>query len=257
MEVQYRLVQFVPDLDRNEPVNVGVITDDGTETDARFWGEGAPAVVVEKLPRWLPLDRADYEGWIRYFRGRLADGQLYDGLTRLRQSSIRVSPAPSFADIAASGIHQATGELFERLVDRPSRRRASKADRIGAAVDRILVQAVGAFEENVSVPAEYDGKRTSVPFRRRARQGLMDFLVGQRPDDIGYHARELESRISAAQRVQPARVFIAFVEMDMTGAPGYEEAIIPLERLGEVVAVDNESQAVDDVQALLSPAPNG
>jgi hypothetical protein len=143
MNNQYLVAKYIPDLDRMEPRNIGVV----------FWANGAVKTrFADPELVGLSVDDANYERWIEYWR-RLA-GQKSIQIENRRPASVKTSRFISEFQRAQRGnymletggelvddvkdLDEAADFLFSRLVSSAQPREARRADQLRIAADSVL-----------------------------------------------------------------------------------------------------------------------
>jgi hypothetical protein len=122
---RFLIVKYIPDLDRMEPRNIGVLLWSENGVAARFIGEGQdkfrPPTFVEKK------NRVAYADWIRFFRRNLAKEKL-NGISsaspefldairsKARENYAAVEGGQLLASLASDECQEAADEIFERFV---------------------------------------------------------------------------------------------------------------------------------------------
>jgi hypothetical protein len=128
----YLIAKYVPDLARNEPVNIGLVVYDGTRVAARFEGETDDRPIdLRRVRHRIPSSRA-YQQWVMYWRRALndpaildetlreaagGDARVIDRLVNLPARDFYLEHGGTIAfDLDEPTLDETLGELYERLV---------------------------------------------------------------------------------------------------------------------------------------------
>lgn len=130
---RYLLARYVDDLTRNEPVNVGVIAYDGSQTIARFDGENDEGHIDLRRVRHRITGSNTYRAWVNYWRRALTEPQavfpdaaalgrreILDRLVQRGGDEFTLIPGGEILlDADARDLQTTLDGLFERLVRAP------------------------------------------------------------------------------------------------------------------------------------------
>jgi hypothetical protein len=114
MKAQYWIAQYVEDVFRNEPKNVGIIARIGDEIDAQFIGESKTGEVDGRKLRLFKCPEV-YREWIQYWRRMINCGSL-DKLLKQTGSNFRVNQGGLVTDIGADTTEAVVTYLYSLLV---------------------------------------------------------------------------------------------------------------------------------------------
>lgn len=141
-EANYWIAQYVEDLFRNEPRNVGVIVRAGDQLAARFLGEGEDQTIDgRKLKVFAYADV--YRQWVKYWRTEIARNDT-DTLVKRSGAHYRIVPAGQITDCDHDSAAMVAAYLYSLLVS---------ADGFAAAISSQDAEA-GAEPATVSLEAE-------------------------------------------------------------------------------------------------------
>ncbi len=139
MSVRYLLAKYIPDIQRFEPVNIGVIVWSNGSTRARFYGEiyGRPGQISGgRVPKNWPLPA--YRQWVAYWCKQLDQGaitpatggkpvsktssEFIDVLTASNRGNFLLSDGGIVLDdVGQESLSELAEDLFCRLVEDPSK----------------------------------------------------------------------------------------------------------------------------------------
>jgi hypothetical protein len=158
---QFLIVKYVPDLERMEPRNVGVILwDDGGGAVARFYGEGqedstprAPTFIDKK-------NRVVYAEWVRYWHRNLAkpalngvsreSAKFVDAIKRRsRDNYIVVEGGRLTTSINPDERRAALDEIFQRFVGEEP-----PVVKLKQACDKAIKNAIPREQRETNYPIE-------------------------------------------------------------------------------------------------------
>ena len=147
MNAKYWIAQYVSDLFRNEPRNVGVIAQVGSDVEARFSGETLDFQIDGRRIRVLPHPDV-YRQWIDYWRSRLSAGEL-DLLKEESGHHYRVVEGGFATDIGHDSTEDVVTYLYALLVSEGGFREAVKNEETEDTVARQSLQTdiESAFQE--------------------------------------------------------------------------------------------------------------
>lgn len=248
------LIQYMPDLRRQEPRNVGVVLEaDGRWTwrfvAQRMAGEGT--INGRQLPR--DITAARMRSWVDYFIRKARD-DAWDDVLRLAHGRPREMSAHLGGTIA--DVFDPTAEvenLFLELVTDPSREVVGPAELLRNAVDRILSSAAVLPTADYEVPAVFDDIPSTVTFDLGYKNGQLHLmnrlLLGKQAPN---HARELWARMRGAREAESAQSF--FVFYNSQAAPSddlLEQSVGILDEQAHTLDVKDEPSATETLKAVL------
>jgi hypothetical protein len=114
MSAHYWIAQYVQDVFRNEPRNVGVFVAVGNDIAAKFFGENEDFAIDGRTLRKFPHPEA-YRQWIKYWRGELTGGRIAS-LPESSSANFRVLEAGKVVDIGADCARDVATYLYSTLV---------------------------------------------------------------------------------------------------------------------------------------------
>lgn len=190
MTASWYLAKAIPDLHRNEPVNVGLIVQDGGRVGSRFIGFSDDGTVrKQSIPRWI--DNDVYLSWVSYYRRHASNGPLDRVIDR---RSSHLDPfyierrGVVLEEIAPGELDDFVNRMYASLVERRDPL-ASTAD-LRSEVDRLikaLPGGAGQFTHNFEIDVEDRGVDHRVRFDWRfngAKPTLIDGVkIGQRSQE--------------------------------------------------------------------------
>ena len=160
---RYLLAKYIPDAQRMEPRNIGVVLWADGNLMARFVGESDPPDSRSRLPVRLGIpDRHVYEKWIGYWREQIekpsltrdADGcavdrndpEFLDALTTKSDFAFMLVPGGTLrTDVSASELKDAVSDLYNRLVleeaDSPEMKSEAESTVLRNAWSKLATQA--------------------------------------------------------------------------------------------------------------------
>ena len=124
---RFLIVKYVPDLERMEPRNIGVILWSEGYVAARFFGEGEDGSRLRPPPFIERRNRVVYGDWVRYWHRNLAKPKL-NGIVResvqfvdavcskSRDNYIVVKGGQLLTTLTPDECREAVDELFDRFV---------------------------------------------------------------------------------------------------------------------------------------------
>ncbi|MGA3065510.1 MAG: hypothetical protein ABSF29_01550 [Tepidisphaeraceae bacterium] len=132
----YLIAQYVPDLMKREPRNVGVFVQIGNEVQGKFLGEIEPGRLDKRKINTFPYPTV-YEQWVDYWRGTMSDPEAFQTFVRAGKDFFPVIEGGEVWDIGQDSIDDVTEILFKSLVG-----------------DGNFAKALGGFvqEEDVTAP---------------------------------------------------------------------------------------------------------
>lgn len=117
MTAKYWIAQYVQDLFRQEPRNIGVFVEMDGQKDVQFIGEGEDGQIDGRRLRLFQYPDA-YREWVGYWRRRAAEaGTGIDELVAASGSHFRVIEGGELSDVGEDSLQDATGYLYSLLVD--------------------------------------------------------------------------------------------------------------------------------------------
>jgi hypothetical protein len=255
MTATWYLVRHVPDLRRREPKNVGVVLRTGAGSWlSKFVGETDEGILRRRdVPRSFANFEV-YESWVDYFRRKLSDeawGDVEHLQSRRKGNYFAERGGQIFDD--RPDWKAELDALFSDLVKLPEKKRVkSPLAFIRREVDSIFDAVELPVIREVRIEADYDGRRTTVPFRYEYVNGqphIMD-IVQVHATNAAADARELRSRFEAVRVAGAANSFVSFFSSKYLDEEHIDDILAPIERLSLAVDVDNREVAIETVARL-------
>jgi hypothetical protein len=114
MAVRYFVAQYVPDLFRKEPRNVGVVVSSGASLAARFVGESAPGSFDGRKLRGFSYPEI-YKEWVLYWRKMVASNDV-EAIVRSSREHYIVGPGGEVTDTGDDPLDSVVNYLYSTLV---------------------------------------------------------------------------------------------------------------------------------------------
>ena len=114
MKAQYWIAQYIDDLFRNEPRNIGIIARVGDQIAAQFVGESESGEIDGRKLKLFKYPEV-YREWLQYWRRMINRGSL-DKLFRESKSNFRVNEGGIVTDIGADAPEAIVTYLYSLLV---------------------------------------------------------------------------------------------------------------------------------------------
>lgn len=239
MRNAWYLVKSVPDIYRNEPINIGVIVALGGEVATRFVGQDQHGNVDgRRLPHHVP-SASEYRGWIGYFERAAREPDFEERIDRLakRPRGIVVERRGGFVGGLDEGtIQERADMLFSMAVAHPAR---VDTPTIEAATDNILSRLSARILRDVPVRVQDRGRPTDVYFRylhEGSHRTLMDRIHMSGPErQIMRQVNDLLFRIELVERSKKHEEFLVMYDAVTTEAS--EEQLQRIESYANTVNV--------------------
>lgn len=168
MSANYWIAQYIGDVFRNEPKNVGVFVEYKGVLDGRFFGEIDQQIDGRKL-RAFPYPDV-YRQWIEFWRKEVRSGASPTKLVNSSTSNFQVKQGGFVSDVEGSSIAELLDYLYALLVSEGGFREAISAgihdagepavSLINEVVDVLVEHRLLGLEDNLVVPHPI---RRSVP----------------------------------------------------------------------------------------------
>ncbi|MEW1952788.1 hypothetical protein [Terrabacter sp. NPDC080008] len=242
------LIKTVPDLFRNEPINVGVMVTIDGEVGSRFFAQDERGRIDgRRLPRTFP-PLSTYREWVSYFSRVASEDGLEERLQRLaeRPREMVVERRGGFAGDTVSGTPQQRADaLFAALVDDD---RMTDIPTVDASVDDLFRRLDATIDRDVDVRVrDKGGIPTTVHFRYRHTGNhvtLMDRVhLGGGERRVSQAVNDLLFRIRLAEKSAKVRDFL--VMHDEIRDSQMEHEVERIERYANVVDVTSNDPAQD------------
>lgn len=136
MTVKCHVAQYIPDLLRAEPRNVGVIVRRGDQVRARFVGETGSEKLDYRRVRKVVRNPETFDHWVQYWRSSLAEGVSIGRLQELTTQHFRLIASSEIADTEDDSLDSVCHYAFRLLVGPPDEARIGidEPDTEGAAL---------------------------------------------------------------------------------------------------------------------------
>jgi len=166
MNAQYWVAQYIPDLFRNEPRNIGVIAQVGSEAVARFVGETPDLQVDGRKTRAFPYPDV-YRQWVAYWRSRLSAGKP-DSLKEDSGHHYRIVEGGLATDIGYDSPEDVVAYLYALLVAEGGFREATQTEEnTEDTIDRAALQTdIETAFQNAHILADSGDLLVQHPIRR-------------------------------------------------------------------------------------------
>lgn len=142
LSIEWAVAKWVPDLSRNEPVNIGVLLWLDGNVHTRFLGQSDETIDGRQLTGIGPI-RPDidlYRQWVRYWRRAGEKGRTLESLLRRRAGdTFYVEPAGARAPVGGESPRGVLDDLYRRLVEPPGK--APSEPTFRSQVDDLLGEA--------------------------------------------------------------------------------------------------------------------
>jgi hypothetical protein len=256
MKARWVVAKYIPDLRRNEPVNIGVILEAGGEIVARFRGERADGRIDGR--RIGEISSAEnYKNWIAYWRGSIVDDQIpLDSLVNLSAGDenyfLEQSGSRLIGDDESSP-DEMLDRLYADLVDphgAPTVRYVSakrSSERVFKGLG-IWEAVTTSYRANITVP---DGPADSTSFDYSYRNGklhLMKAIAVSEESTEAVHAASWGYE-KARESIDPVVRGSSLISLVLVRDPEAAATQIDLLRSqSRVIALDDE----DDAEAALA-----
>ena len=199
MAADWYLVKHVPDLMRNEPINVGVVVTGDGRARARFVGEREDGTIDgRRVPR-IVEGLETFKAWAAFIRREAEAGRLDERIASLARrggdSFVLERRGAVVGDLAATSIDAAVDQLYCAAVAvEPAAAAPSGLDALAEhVVGRLALPAGRELERSVDYPLTIRGEPIQVHFDYRYVNGkvtLMDKV------NLGGHGRRLTQSVN-------------------------------------------------------------
>lgn len=258
MTATWYLVQYIPDVRRREPRNIGVALRTPTGWLTRFFAEQSDGSINGHKLRGKGIDTEVYKTWVSYYR-RKADRNKWEDVDDLQATRRGNYVAQIGGHLLIDPASWATtlDQLYAELVETPEELTPPKTkseDHFDAAIEQLLSSAGIQADRHVKVNGKWldDGPTVQVPFSYSFVNGqphLMDRIYWHvKPDKAEADARELRARIDAVKRAGTAKSFVSFYASGTLPNLDLEGLLSPLDRISYTVDVDQPNQAMETLK---------
>lgn len=146
MSARYWIAQYVQDVFRNEPRNVGVLVAVGNDVAGRFLGENEDGIIDGRRLKNFPYPDV-YRQWITYWRRELAKGHVAE-LPEHSAANFRVADGGTVSDIGGDAASTVAEYLYSTLVSDGGLREAlAEAEETEPQRTLLDVEVAGALAE--------------------------------------------------------------------------------------------------------------
>jgi hypothetical protein len=259
------LVRYMPDLQRREPRNVGVVlrTGDGLWL-SKFIGEKDDGNIDGRHLRRYDISSEVYKTWVRYFRRKAADDSWPD-VQRMQSARIRNYFTEQGGQYLGriSSSQSLLDDLYSRLVEEEtlpalpsSVKPLSPTDYLVSRVDEVLARAGVQPQRDVEVEARYGDKTDTVPFRYSYKNGqvhLMDLVTTRKnAQEAAKDSRELRARVQGVRDAGNIKSFVAFYDRDFIPHDELEHILRPIEGLSLTVDINQKTDATQSIRQIMT-----
>lgn len=165
MSASYVIAQYVADVFRGEPRNVGVAVQRGGEVSARFFGEGVEgeATVIDGR-RLRGFEYPDvYRQWVTYWRKQLTVTGDLAGMAEGSGGNYVIRPGGEVTDTGDDPIEDVANYLYSLLISEGGLAEAMGAVAIPERAEAALKRLVGDEFERANILARPDEDLVLVP----------------------------------------------------------------------------------------------
>lgn len=165
MQARYWIVQYIDDLFRNEPKNIGVVAEMDNVIDARFFGEDDSNNIDGRKIRELSYPDV-YRQWVNYWRDEIRNSNT-DAIVKNSGSHYRVIEAGKVSDVGHDSIASVLDYLFNLLIDRGGFKKAlSLEDETDDIITVRLLTEISSFMQERNILSDSAGLIVPHPVRR-------------------------------------------------------------------------------------------
>lgn len=261
MDAMWHLIQYIPNMRRKEPRNIGVAARVEGRWLLKLHAVDQYGRINGRALRSYGLSKDGYEAWVRYLRARILSGEL-DSLFRAQRkhpAEFRIVPG-GYTEIVGSP-DELIAQLYADLVAREAAVSEPWTKLLRNRVERALTMAEILPEPEIDVPARWgDDPQTDsqdvVRFNYRYVNGqthLMDRL--QLHQNSVAHAKmvanDFYARANAARAAGSAQHFIAFYSGEAVEEMNSSAMLTPMFKIATTVDVDSVSDAADRLLAIM------
>lgn len=259
MTIEWMLAKYVPDMQRNEPVNIGLILIHGDQVLCKFLGETQNGSIDGKRVRSRFASVDAYKMWVEYWK-RLADqkGEIVKlGEARRSSDNYYLEKSGAYLSGAPKGPGEALlAELFDLLVDRDE---SSSPDvlRLSETTIRRLPMAKD-IERDSEVIVKHGGVEDELRFHYRYNNGRPHLMqrvsLTSDPrswDRVHSTAWSFEKVLGSDDAILRKSLCIALVKSSPASEGATRRQLNQLERLATIVDVGNTDIAWGRLSELL------
>lgn len=251
MPANWYLIQYTYDLRRHEPRNVGIAVHGPDEWHFRFVGEDERGVIHGKKLRARNLDRVVFESWVDFYKRQAMEGRWADLLSEQGRlgGNFRITPG-GIRLIDDEPWGQVADSLFRELVADEAKTDAQPS--LKETVRQLLAQAAIVPQEGIELDGKWSeaSKPVRIPFEfgyQNGRYHAMEPITHSRKS-----VTDLKARIDAVTRAGKKPNFVVFYSNEMSSGNAFsEEFLMPIEEDAHSVNVDDEAQAISDLQEMM------
>lgn len=253
--ILYFLAKYVDDLARNEPINVGVIAQDGDRLFARFDGEDEGGRLDLRRVRRIPASRT-YRSWVRHWRQLMERGADADMLLRASSVDFYLEHAGSIVlDFEPREPSEVLDDLYARLVrpeEPPAPLTLQEKSRESLRQAGVPLEDRTRFKEHPEIEIEFRGVRQKDEVSYAVKNGGWHYLQ-EVPLDPNKPRLSRSAARNAAFLLEHAAVqgqtLALYDEADL--GPGNVALLDLLAAISKPVNVGNPQEAGSELRELL------
>ncbi len=235
MPAHWYLFQYMHDLRRREPRNVGVALHADGQWHFQFFGQRGDGSIDGRRLGARGLEKDLYEEWIRYFQRKAQEGTWEDALTLGQRRPTNFAVRPGGTILEDQSMWDVTlHTLYTELVDEPATTR-SLVDDVLDLFRSLDVEPV----RDIKLPGKWsdDSREDRIPFSFGVNGTALPVdAVADRPQAL----QALRGRIDAVERVASPRAIIAVTRRDLDREEEMEPLIRSIEKDAQVLDLNME-----------------
>jgi hypothetical protein len=237
---RYFLAKYIPDLERMEPRNIGVLIWTPGGATVRFIGQRRDGAVDGRgIPGWIKSQTA-YREWVRFWTDSVRDAaetrdanESWRRFWELRQSSktsYLLGEGGILLDtMEPNQLADLTTHLFSTLVETHESIRPTLESRCKEVLEATHITELPYYQKDASVPIHRGDEKRKMPFHYVLKNGIFQGLFERVP-------LKNQSVYSSAYKFEQVR----------------EAQIVPRERTGAFVYLDEKLYEQDRTQSFLA-----
>ncbi|MBL7261366.1 hypothetical protein [Paractinoplanes lichenicola] len=259
MTIEWMLAKYIPDVQRNEPVNVGVVLRYNDETLCKFVGENAAGNIDGRKTGTRFASPEAYKLWVKHWRSAIRNAPSFQKLSESRRGgdNYYLEPGGQFMiGNPEAGPNALLAELFELLVDKDD---AAAPDvlQLSERAIRTLPMAK-EIQRDSDILVHHAGGEDELRFHYRYDNGRPHLMqrVNLSPDARTWdrvHSMtwSFEKVVAAEDPELKESQCIALVKYSSEESAGLHRQLGQLSRLAQVVNVGDVSSAQAELLVLL------
>ncbi|WP_146165181.1 MULTISPECIES: hypothetical protein [Nocardia] len=261
MDAMWHLIQYIPDMRRKEPRNIGVAMRADGQWLLKLYAVSEDGHINGRALRKFELSKDGYEAWVGYLTIRILRGELDDlfRFQRRHPAEFRVVPG-GYTELFGEP-KEVLSHLYSELVVRETISNEPWAKLLRNRVEQALTLAEIIPQPEIEVPARWGEETTAEPqdtvkFNYRyvnGRTHLMDRLQLHQVsvDHAKMIANDFYARANAARAAGAAQNFIAFYSSEAVDEMGSDSMLTPMFKVAEIVDVDNVPHAAEQLLQIM------